>query len=234
MEKMVGLSRAIKLEWLNATVEFSASVFEEKELKEKLNEYLSYEITSPTNLRKTREILMNIWYRTSVSMPEIWNEAIKAYQNDKANKLALSWSMILLSYPVFSDVCGLIAKINKVQDTFTTAWLKEKLLAIWGERTTLFHSLDKMLQTLKSLGAIENVKTGVYRVCSYKVSDTATIKVMLLTLLTLEDKAYYELSDLTQVPAFFPFDYEVTLEWLHNTPEFNISNFGGRMVVSGK
>jgi len=229
---MVGLSRAIKQEWLDKTVELVTQGISEQELKERLNEYLSFEIKSPTNLRKTREILMNVWYRTSFSVPGIWGIAVKTYSNDNANKLALSWAMILLAYPVFSDVCGLIGKVSQVQETFSTAWLQEKLLSVWGERTTLYHSSAKILQTLKDLGAIVNVKTGVYKIRSYTITDMATVKIMLLTLLALKKKAYYEITELTNVPMFFPFDYNVTLEWLHNEPEISISNFGGKMVVT--
>ena len=60
MAKMVGLSRNIKLPWLNRTVDFIQEGLSEDEIKGKLNEYLSFEIESPTNLRKTREILLSL------------------------------------------------------------------------------------------------------------------------------------------------------------------------------
>ena len=62
MAKTVGLSRKITLKWLNKMVELAEENLPEAECKNKLNEYLSFEIESPTNLRKTREILMRIWY----------------------------------------------------------------------------------------------------------------------------------------------------------------------------
>ena len=61
MAKMVGLSRNLKLPWLNEVVRLYAEGLDDNQIKEKLNEYLSFEIGSPTVLRKTREILMNIW-----------------------------------------------------------------------------------------------------------------------------------------------------------------------------
>ena len=68
MAKTVGLSRNLKLQWLNKTVELVLDELEEQEIKNQLNEYLRFEIKSPTNLRKTREILMNIWvYENEVS-----------------------------------------------------------------------------------------------------------------------------------------------------------------------
>ena len=234
MSKMVGLSRAIKTEWLSKTVELVTQTSDEQVIKDSLNEYLSFEIQSPINIRKTREILMNIWLRPSNTSAEIWSEAIKAYQHDKGNRLALNWVMILLAYPVFLDVCNLIGKISSIQNTFTTAWLKEKILEHWGERTTLYHSSDKILQTIKFLGAIENVKVGTYRICPTRLTDTVTLKVMIMALLKLDKKAYYEVMALSSMPLFFPFHYDVSLEWLHNAEVFKISSFGGKIVISAK
>jgi len=234
MSKMIGLSRAIKMEWLTKTVELVSESTNEQEIKEKLNEYLSFEIKSPTNCRKTREILFNIWLKPQTTAPDIWNEAVKAYRHEKSNKLALNWAMILIAYPVFSEVCGLIGKISRVQDTFTTAWLRDKLFSLWGERTTLFHSSDKILQTLKNLGAIENTKIGTYKICFSQIKDTDTVKIIIMALLLLNKKAYYEISELSNSPLFFPFNYDVSLEWLYNTKDINIGNFGGKKVIMCK
>ena len=233
MSRIIGLSRAIKLDWLNKTVEIYLQAVDEQEVKDKLNDYLSYEIKSPTNLRKTREILMNIWVKPNGSAASyIQKEAVKAYQDGHDDRAALNWSMILMAYPIFSDVCGLIGKISKVQDTFTTAWLTEKLLEIWGERSTLIHSTAKILQTLKNLNAIVSVKTGEYKICTRQISDMNTIRIMLLALLSLDRRTYYETSELSNAALFFPFIYNVKFEWLHNSPEININNFGGKLVVS--
>jgi hypothetical protein len=233
MIKIVGLSRAVKQEWLDKTVEFLIQDDDESSIKEKLNDYLSFEIESPTNLRKTREILMNIWVRTSATAPDIHKVTIAAYRSGQGNKMALSWAMILLAYPVFSDVSCRIGKIGMVQDTFTTSWLREKLTETWGDRTTLIHSCDKILQTLKALGAVENKKQGVYGIKKYAVSDEQTITVLLLCLLALNRQAYYNIAELSYNPLFFPFEFDVSLDWLHRSPLFTLSNFGGKMVLSG-
>lgn len=231
MGRIVGLSRAIKQEWLVKTVELFLQGNDEATIKSKLNEYLSFEIESPTNLRKTREILMNIWMRPAVLAPDIHLEAVRAYRSDQSDKAALNWVMLLLAYPVFSDVCSLIGKISVIQGTFTPAWLKEKISDVWGERSTLAFSCNKIIQTLKNLEAIENEKPGVYRIKKRRISDEHTISTMLMSLLALGKKAYYEIPELSCVPLFFPFQYNVSLEWLHNSPKFTLGYFGGKMML---
>jgi hypothetical protein len=233
MSKIVGLSRVIKPEWLDKTAEFVLQGDDSDSIKEKLTEYLSFEIKSPTNLRKTREILMNVWVRSSETAPIVHKVATDAYRSGQSDKIALHWAMILISYPVFSDVACRIGKIGVVQDTFTTAWLREKLTETWGDRTTLIHTSDKILQTLKSLGVITNKKIGVYEIKRHEVDDEKTLAVLLLCLIALNRQAYYEVSELGNNPLFFPFEFSVTVDWLHRSPLFNLSNFGGKMVLSG-
>ena len=117
---------------------------------------------------------MTIWVKTHNEFTALKQQALVAYNDEKSNKLAIHWSMMLVAYPVFADVCALIGKLTNIQDTFTTSWLKEKLFEVWGERTTLLHSSDKILQTLKLIGAIENEKVGVYRAKKYPVTDPKT------------------------------------------------------------
>lgn len=234
MSRIVGLSRAIKLEWLDKTVELVIQGDDEGTIKEKLNEYLAFEINSAVNLRKTREILLNVWVRTVVTEPAIHRKAVEAYRNDSNNKLALHWAMLLLAYPVFADVVGLIGKISNLQDTFTTAWLKEKLYEQWGERTTLIYVCEKILQTLKYFGVIESVKAGAHCIKQSKVSNEHVISILIMSLLALERKAYFEIPKLSHNPLYFPFEFSVSMEWLHHAPDFTLENIRGKTVLSGK
>lgn len=234
MAKMVGLSRPIKLEWLNKTVELIKQGKTESEIRYDLNEYLLFEITSPTNLRKTREILLSIWVKTPEQLRKVRSLALEIYDNENVNRLVIHWCMILLTYPVFSDVCSLIGKLTDIQETFTTAWLKQKLFDIWGERVTVLHSIDKILQTLKYIGAIENQKKGEYRILSVDVNDKSAKSLIVLTIIALKSKAYYEISELSQVPQMFPVRYKISSELLYCSDLFTLSNFGGKVVVTGE
>lgn len=234
MAKMVGLSRPIKLEWLNKTVDLLLEGMDESQIKDELNEYLSFEIKSPTNLRKTREILMAIWVITPEKLISLKQCAYEAYKNKTEDRLAAHWSMLLVTYPVFADICSLIGKLTKIQDTFTTAWIKDRLYEVWGERTTLLYSIDKILQTLKFIGAIETVKPGVYQIQKHEIASKNSIEVLLRAMLLLKEKAYYEVSELSCVPKLFPFVFEVSHEWLHNSEEFKLNNFGGKVVLTAE
>lgn len=231
MAKAIGFSRAIKIEWLNKVAELVCAGQSEAEIKSALNEYLAFEISSPTNLRKTREILMNTWVYQPEDGVEIRKAAIEAYRCGTGNVPALHWCMLMLSYPIFKDICGLIGKVTTVQGDFVTAWLKKSLAEIWGERTTLLHSTDKILQTLKNFEVIENSKVGVYTVKKYPVADSMTLRVIVMSILALKERAYYEMADFSSVAQMFPFEFVVSHEWLYHTGYFEVSGFGGKAVI---
>lgn len=232
MTAAVGFLRAIKLAWLNKTVELVLEDKSTEQIRNDLDEYLSYEIKSATTLRKTREILMNTWVAGKTYTSEIRQAALNAYKSENSNRVALHYCMLILAYPVVADICGLIGKLSTIQDTFTTTWLKEKIYEVWGERVTVANSLKYILQSLKDFCVIESNKTGTHHISRSVISDSDTIRVILMTVLRLNGKAYYEITELSRVPQMFPFEYCVSFECLHNSPDYTLNNFGGKMVLT--
>ena len=117
MAKMVGLSRKLKLPWLKYTVDLVADGTSESEIKDKLNEYLSYEIESPTVLRKTREILMNIWVYDNPYSSRLKSEAVQLIEKYPEYAVSINWCMMLAAYPVFLDMCKLLSLIHISEPT---------------------------------------------------------------------------------------------------------------------
>lgn len=232
MAKMVGLSRNLKLQWLNKVVELVLEGYTEQEIKDQLNEYLSFEIESPTNIRKTREILMNIWvYDNELSnklkAPAL--ELIKAYPE---YDLVIHWCMMMAAYPVFVDMCKLIGKMSEFQDEITLTQLKQKLFDEWGERTTLFHSIDKLVATLKALDVMVCDKPGKYHVNTHRVSNPKIAAFMMYAMMLVDDSGYYTFTDINSSTYLFPFEYKMEKETLFEDGRFAMNNFGGELSIS--
>lgn len=233
MSKVIGMSRNINIDWLNEAANLVLADKSEIEIKEALNEYLSYSINSPTNLRKTREILMNIWVRTEEENSKIKELALNLFNTNKSsNKLVAHWCMMLLSYPVFADIVTAIGKMADKQFDITTAQLKTRMFDVWGERSTLYHSIDKNIKTLKDIGALGIIKTGLYKVEEFNLEDKKAIVLIVATLLSLKDKLYMRIEELENAYEFYPFKYEVNLEYLQMSKLFTFDKFGGEIVIS--
>lgn len=232
MAKMVGLSRKLRLQWLNKVVELVLEGHTEQEIKDQLNEYLSFEIESPINIRKTREILMNIWVYDHELSNRIKAPALELIKSYPEYDLVIHWCMMMAAYPVFVDMCKLIGKMSEFQDEITLAQLKQKLFDEWGERTTLFHSVDKLVATLKAFDVMVCDKPGKYHVNSHRVSDPKITAFMVYVMMLVDDSGYYTFTDINSSTYLFPFEYKMEKEVLLEDGRFSVNHFGGEFSIS--
>lgn len=230
MAELIGLSRDIRLEWLNKAIELTELDLTEQQIKEELNKYISCDIGSPTNIRKSREILMKIWVHSKREYLNLVCDAIEVSKLGKEYNLLANWCMILLAYPVFENICTYIGKINDMQSEFTLKWLKQKLFDDFGEKSTIHFSSDKIIKTMKNMGAVSNEKVGLYTIHKYHISNEKALKLIVNTILKQDLSAYYHIYDLSEIKEFFPFEYNITPELIHKF-NFNTTNFGGEIVV---
>lgn len=234
MAKMVGLSRNINCTWLNKTVELINEGLKPEEIKEQLNEYLSFEISSPTNLRKTREILLTIWVADGELTSKLREKALELFNKYPEYKLEIHWCMMLAAYPVFGDMCKLIGKISEFQDEIVLGQIKQKLFDEWGERTTLYHSIDKLVATLKSFEVLLCNKPGKYTVNERSVSNAEVALFMVYTSMLVDDSGYYSFAELNNSLYLFPFKYSIEKEKIAEDERFIFNNFGGELTVALK
>lgn len=232
MAKMVGLSRNLKLQWLNKVVELASSNLTEQEIKDQLNEYLSFEISSPTNLRKTREILMDIWVYENDISNKLREEAISIVRDMPEYALVAHWCMMMATYPVFVDMCKLIGRLSEFQYGITLSQIKQKLYDEWGERTTLYHSIDKLISTLKELSVLQCEKPGKYHIVKHEVHNGRISAFMIYAMILVDDSGYYSFTDLSNSVYFYPFQYKLEKELLLGDDRFSMNNFGGELSVS--
>lgn len=234
MAKTVGLTRNLKLQWLNKVSELALMGLTQDEIKEQLNEYLSFEINSPTNLRKTREILMNIWFYENKRTNKIKTYATEILRKYPEYSLELHWCMMMAAYPVFTDMCKIIGKISGFQDGIVMAQLKQKLFDEWGERTTLHHSIDKMVATLKDMNVMICDKPGRYHINKRIVTNTSIVTLMIYTKMMMDDRGYYTFEDLQSSDYFFPFEYKIEKQVLLEDSRFAMNRFGSELSISIK
>ena len=201
--------------------------------------------SSPANTQKdspaapgnTRQLPINIQKdHPEDKAAELRRQALSIYPTLQLERslstLPVHWCMIQVTYPIFADICALIGKISMIEETFTTAWIREKLYESWGERTTLDVPVKNILRTLIDFEAIEKVKTGVYKIRQISVTDDGIKRLFIKTILALKQRAYYEITDLSYAPQLFPFVFDVSHEWLHNMGCFSLGYFGGKTVLT--
>lgn len=232
MAKTVGYACAVKLRWLNKTVELVHENLEEADFKAKLNEYLSFEIDSAINLRKTREILMHTWYYDDEIITPLRREALELIDKCPDYAIPIHLCLIYLAYPVFADVCKYMGKLFLFEDEVTNTMVCRKMYDEWGERNTIKYVPSRVTLTLKELNLLEAEKKTRYRVKHMNVTCESIVNYMLETAMRVSNNSYYSLTDLKDFSILFPFKYQVTKEQLMSDSRFVLTNFDGKLSVA--
>lgn len=234
MAKTVGYACSIKLQWLNKAIQLLSDNLEEAAYKEKLNEYLAFEIDSPTRLRKTREILMNVWFYDSEGIAPIRQEALSLIEKYPDYAVPVHLCMIYLAYPIVADVCKFIGRIFEFQDEVTNGVLRQKLYDEWGERGTLETTTRRITLTLKEMDILFCETRTRYSLKKQTVINEHIINFILSVAMRIDGKSYYSFSDINAFSILFPFEYRVSKEQLMIDDRFVINTFGGELTISIK
>lgn len=234
MAKMVGYACSIKLQWLNKAVDLLSENLNDAEYKKALNDYLAFEIDGETRLRKTREILMRMWFYEDERLLRPRERGLALIREDSDNAPLVHLCLTYLAYPVVSDICKYMGKLFEFQDEITTPMLKQKLYDEWGERGTLESTARRVTLTLKELGFLVNESRTRYKVQKTVVKNAAAIDYLITTAMTIDGSSYFPFSSLTEFPFLFPFSYKVTKEQLMENEDYTLATFDSTLSVSLK
>lgn len=234
MAKMVGYACSIRLPWLNKAVQMLEENLPEDEYKEKMNEYLSFEIDSPTRLRKTREIIMNVWYYPSEELDSTRQEAITLLNKYPEYSASIQYCMLCLTYPVFADVCMIMGKLYGFQEEVTNSALKQKLYDEWGERGTLEATTRRITLTLKEMGILKNEVKTRYTLHKIEINNDAVLDFIIAQGMKLDGSSYYSYTEIANLFILFPFKYKVNKEMLMQENRYLMTGFGGEVAFSLK
>lgn len=231
MPERIGYGCSLTLRWLNQAAELFREKLNERDYKDALQEYLSYEIESATRLRKTREILMNVWYYDCSEMGNFRQEGLDLMQRFPEYAALIHLCLIDIAYPVFADICGYMGKLFQYHDEITTLMLKQKLFDEWGRRGSLESVVRRVTLTLKELGFLTAKSRTRYITDKISVANDDLVNYMLATAMRIGTDSYYSLLELQQLSVLFPFDYHIKGDQLITDPRFAVANFNRNLNV---
>ena len=231
MAERVGLSRNISEEYLNVVADCKLADKPLLEARDILNALIGTHIHAETNIKNTRVILLNTWYRN-----ELWfqNTCIEiAKEVTVPERLPLHWALLMVAYPVFFDLCTIIGTMLDYRDEFSATQVKERIFETWSARTTLIHALSKNLQTMKDMRILEpQSKNGVYKPISHHVDNKKTLYVLAAAILKCSGLEYMTWEEIVHHPALFPFNIEyVTQADLAACDRFLLERMGDNIVI---
>ena len=231
MAEQISLTNNVDLNWMELALNCRIRGKSRDEAKEILNAAISETIKSKDNLRKKRDILLNMWYRD-----DEWflSRSVQAAEGAAENsRIALHYAQLLRVYPVFYDLCDTIGTLFQYRDEITTAQIRERLFELWGARATLLEGIPKNIQTLRELQTLEiGSSKGRYIKHITVLRESKTVELLTIALLQHAGQEGLTWESITQHPVFFPFQIEnVSQADMAASEKLQLNKMGDRILI---
>lgn len=231
MDKGIGFNRNIKLDWLDATAAFCVEMADPAAIRQRLQPIIGQEIGSAVNVRKSIDILLNIWLRHSGADAGLQRQALTFFQESVvvSDRLWLHYGLTLLAYPFFCQAAAAIGQLCRYEELIAATAVREKLFGAYGELGSIKEAAARVIYSLRDWGILADgpgraVYTPLYR--HFQASDIALERWLLACALRGHPVEQLPFTDLLHLPALFPFKFSLTVHDLRQMPGFEVQRQG--------
>jgi hypothetical protein len=237
--KVVGIDRKLKLDWLDATAAKVADGSSVEDLREYLRDLLGDELSGRSfnsDLGKTITVLCHIWSTVPDEATGLRDRALALLQDvDGPHRLAVHWSMMVGTYPFALATAETIGKLLSLQDDFSTALLRRRLIDAWGDRAIVKNAAQRLVRTMVEWGVLDETDTrGTYKAAQRQIELGRPVACLLLeALLVASPKHEMPIDELVSHAATFPFSISVNAHQLRGVPEFRVDRQGLDVDIVG-
>lgn len=232
MDKDIGFNRNIKLDWLNATASFCAETNDPAEIREKLEAVLAQDRSGAEAIRKSIDILINIWYKNKEQYPNLVEFAVKHFQDTyhPLDRLWLHFGLISLYFSFFRETASVIGKLSKRGSLITNKEVIKQLISERGHLGSLERSAQRIVSSLRDWELlVDSDQSFVYKARYRELeSESLELEAWLLQCAFIGknvEQIPYE--DLIRLPELFPFNIRVGLDYIRKNTPFSVYRAGG-------
>ncbi|HKZ02099.1 MAG TPA: hypothetical protein VJ180_07660 [Pyrinomonadaceae bacterium] len=236
MDKGIGFSRTITLDWLDATATLCLDQVEYTEIRERLLPVVQNRLTGKDARRKTIDVLTAIWVRIDSDFSTLRDRALQLFQTatSSVDRLWLHYGMTLAAYPFFRSCAAAIGQTGRLEDKITRQVIKDRLIAEMGHLGGMDRSVERVMASLKEWSLLVPVEgRGVYQLQMNKYSaSSAEYEVWLLACaLYAHPSSQLPFPDLVRLAELFPFRFMVSVANLRNSSLFDVNLQGGGLEM---
>jgi hypothetical protein len=235
MDKGIGFSRTITLNWLDATASLRVQNMDPICIRQHLGDTISDIVTGKDAQRKTIDVLSAIWVKTEKTAPKIHQKALVLFPtlSSSNERLWLHYGMTLICYPFFRNCVAAIGQISRTEKIITRKQIKDRIAGEYGHLGGLDRSVERILASLTNWGALSNTEQKQnYRIVFHEFIASEDLQRWLLTCaLHAHPAEAIPFDDLIHLPEIYPFRFTLGIESLQRDTRFEIQRQGGSLVM---
>jgi len=235
MDKGIGFSRTITLDWLDVTASLCLQGIEPIAIRQHLVEAISGTVHGKDAQRKTIDVLSAIWVKTEKSVPQIRQQALEIFPmlSSPQERMWLHFGMSLVCYPFFRKCAAGIGQVARTQELITRKLIKDKIAGDYGHLGALDRSVERIIASLTNWGALANMdQKQKYRIQFHSFSTTENLQSWLLTCaLYAHPSEGLPHNDLLHLPELYPFKLTIGVDSLRRDSRFEVQRQGGGLEM---
>jgi len=235
MDKGIGFSRTITMDWLDVTASLCIQNVEPSKIRQHLAETISGTVHGIDSQRKTIDVLSAIWVKTEKSAPRIRQDALAIFPtlSSSEERLWLHYGMTLVCYPFFRKCVAAIGQVSRTDELITRKMIKDRIAGDYGHLGALDRSVERIIASLTHWGALANSELKQnYRIPLRHYSSDENIQSWLLTCaLFAHPSEAIPFDDLVHLPEHYPFKFTIGVDNLRRDARFEVQRQGGGLEM---
>lgn len=229
MRKSVGLSRTVRIDWLDAVASMCLKNLTPAEIREQLDNLLVTAQSGSVERQRIIDTLIKIWVRAE---PELQKQGLDLYQQltSREERLWLHYGIILAQYPFFRICMAAIGQVARTYEVVTRPMIKSKVTAEMGNLGSIERAIERLFKTLldwEVLIPINNEKQFQIPTRTIPTSNKELEMWVLSCALRSHPSDAVPFEDLKRLPELFPFRFSVLVDELRKNPTFDVVLQGG-------
>lgn len=205
----VGFDRKIRMAWLEAVAEWTASGMPDAEIRAKLDLLLEGEVKGREARKKTKTVLLRTWLLPSEALRALRDQGLSLLaRTEDSERLALHWGMVCASHQVVWETAAVIGRLLRLQSEASLAQVRARIVETYGERSTVVRASQRILRSFADWKVLEEMpERGVYRAGRIqRLEDPEVIAWLIEASLLSSGQEARVLPTLLASPSLFAFD----------------------------
>jgi hypothetical protein len=233
MQKGIGLSRTVKLDWLDAAATLCMENRPPAEISKELHRLIEPSQPGARERRNTVGLINSIWVNGE---PNLKREALTLYPqlSSREDRLCLHYGLILAQYPFFRLCAVTLGQLGRIEATVSRKAIRNKVLAELGNLGSIERAISRLFITLIDWGVLlPDEKNQFFKVClrSIAPSTLELEKWLLACALLAHPSDSLPFADMVGLPELFPFSFVISVDDLRKDPLFEVQRQGGGLEM---